>query len=255
MHKSKVFYPFIVVLLCIAVFLFFASMQGWISTIPFINALFAPVQRSMYSTTHTSNENQLVQENRELTKKLVDYKTITQENSALRDQFQTTNIPSKQLVPAHIVGEPGFVTDQIDHIILDKGSRDGIKVGMVVVYKDNALGKIVKVTEGFSQMDVISNTSVSLSAKTIKTSAMGVVKGQGNGTILLDNVVLSQTLQKNDVVVSSGDQDLQGRGYPPNLIIGKITGVQKDPSALFQKANITSLVDITKLIMVFVITK
>lgn len=255
MRKNKAFYPILSILVCISLIFFVLAKQGIFNAIPFINAVMAPLQKGIFTSAQNvtnSTETQLQQENKDLTQKLVQLKRLEQDNAALRDQFQTTQISSQRLLPAHIVGEPGFTVDMIESMIIDKGSNDGIKKGMVVVYKDNLLGKIIKTTGGFSQVAVSSNNTISFSAKTLQTNALGVIKGQGSGAILLDNVVLDQTLKKNDIVVTNGDLDSNGNGYPPDLIVGEITGIQKDPSALFQKANITSLVNITKLSLVFV---
>lgn len=257
MRKNKAFYPIVGILLVISLLFFILAKQGVLRSIPFITVVMAPFQRGFFNTAqhlaNTTSETQLQKENKDLIQKLVQFKRLEQDNAALRDQFQTTKIPSEHLLPAHIVGEPGFVPDMIETIIIDKGSDDGVKEGMVLVYKDNLLGNVTKTTNGFSQVAVISNSAISFSAKTLQTNALGVIKGQGSGDILLDNVVLDQTLKKNDIVVTNGDIDVHGRGYPADLIVGKITGVQKDPSALFQKANISSLVDITKLSLVFVL--
>ncbi|HSW87744.1 MAG TPA: rod shape-determining protein MreC [Candidatus Saccharimonadales bacterium] len=256
MHKTKTFYPFLGILVFISVVLFILSKQGMLQSIPFLNTMMAPLQKGLFSgVQHLKDPNaetQLQQENKKLIQKLAQYKRLEQDNAALRDQFQISKIPTKHLLPVHIVGEPGFVADSIETVIIDKGSQDGVRNGMVIIYKDNLLGKVMRTTNGFSQVAVISNDSISFSAKTLQTNALGVIKGQGSGGLIFDNVLLNQTLKTNDIVVTNGDLDINGNGYPPDLIVGKITGIQKVPSALFQKANITALVDITRLSMVFV---
>ncbi|HZJ18567.1 MAG TPA: rod shape-determining protein MreC, partial [Patescibacteria group bacterium] len=71
----------------------------------------------------------------------------------------------------------------------------------------------------------------------------------------LDNVLLSENLKKGDIILTKGDIDQEENGYPPDLIIGKIISVDKSPSALFQKADVVSLVDLSKLTTVFIIVK
>jgi rod shape-determining protein MreC len=69
------------------------------------------------------------------------------------------------------------------------------------------------------------------------------------------NVVLSEKLEKDDLVRTKGDVDERGQGFPPDLIVGKIISVNKQPSALFQSAEVKSLVDFSRLSTVFVITQ
>jgi cell shape-determining protein MreC len=53
--------------------------------------------------------------------------------------------------------------------------------------------------------------------------------------------------------LTKGDISLQNTGYPPDLTIGKIISVSKNPSDLFQKAEISSLIDFSNLEKVFVV--
>ena len=69
---------------------------------------------------------------------------------------------------------------------------------------------------------------------------------------MIKNVVLSDKLTVSDLVLTKGDIDL-GRGYPPDLIVGKIVSVDKKASSLFQSAQVISLVDITRVPIVFII--
>jgi cell shape-determining protein MreC len=87
----------------------------------------------------------------------------------------------------------------------------------------------------------------------LSTQALGVAKGQGGGGIILDDVVLSDTLQKGDLVLTKGDIDSHGIGIPPDLIVGEITSVSKFPSDLFQKASLKSKIDSSKLNKAFIV--
>ena len=99
------------------------------------------------------------------------------------------------------------------------------------------------------------NPAFSLTAKTLGTQAAGVVKGQGGGEIILDNVLLSNSLEKDDLVVTEGNINLDGSGFPADLVVGKIAAVSKNPSDLFQEAKVQSQLDFTKLGKVFVVTQ
>jgi cell shape-determining protein MreC len=57
------------------------------------------------------------------------------------------------------------------------------------------------------------------------------------------------------LVLTNGDVGLNGSGFPPDLIVGKITSIEKKPSALFQKAEVESFLDFSKITAVFVIIK
>lgn len=194
-------------------------------------------------------------ENIALTKKLIDQNKLIGDNKALRDQFQTQNPKSLSLMEADVIGAPGFIPGISipETLVLDRGENDGVKIGQAVVYEDNLIGKIIKTSAYLSSVVLISNSSSSFTAKTMSTQALGVIEGQGGGEMILGDVVLSDTLQKKDTVLTKGDVNSGGIGIPPDLVVGEIVSVSKFPSDLFQKANLKSKINFSKLTKVFII--
>lgn len=197
----------------------------------------------------------LQEENLALHSQLVHLQQIQQDNIALNDQFQTTTIPSSNLLPARIIGDPQFIpgVSAPETLIIDKGTNDEVAVGDVVVYKNNVVGTISQVAAAASQITVITNKTISFTAKASSTNAQGVLSGQGNGGMVLGNVVLSDSLKIGDTVVTAGSQNISGVGFPPGLIVGKIVSLDKNPSSLYQSASVQSLLSFSKLSIVFII--
>src|SRR5579883_802475 len=111
MRKTNIAYPLIAVLLGISLLFFFLSRQGLFNSVPLVNTMFSPLQKALVTTTQqfsSSSESQLKKENTDVIKQLSDYKKLQQDNAALRDQFQSTKIPSGHLLPSHVVGAPGL---------------------------------------------------------------------------------------------------------------------------------------------------
>ncbi len=219
----------------------------------------SPVQKVFFGIfTHTSENEQtkkIEDENRTLIKQLVDRNSYVSDIQALKDQFQVAFPKSRNLLPAYIVGAPHFIPGVTtpESFIINRGKSDGVLVGQAVIVKDNLLGKIVEVSRHLSRVDVITNASSSLTVKTSKTDAIGVVKGKGNEEMILDNVLLSDELRISDVVVTRGDLDISGTGIPADLIVGKVTSVDKKPSALFQTASIKSILNFSGLSAVYIV--
>lgn len=197
----------------------------------------------------------LKSKNLSLIKRLADENKLSQDNRALRDQFETTNPSSQTLIPASVVGAPGFIpgVSVPENLIIDKGEADKIAIGDAIIYKDNLVGKVTKTTSYLSVVTLISSSSLSFTAKTLQTQTLGVLKGEGGGDMVLDNVLLSDKLITGDIVLTKGDFEDNGQGFPPNLVVGKISSVSKNPSDLFQKAEIKSFIDFSKINMVFVL--
>lgn len=255
MQKNKNFFPVFLILLILALFLFVLSSIGFLNGLSgLVEVLSTPLQKATFGIVHVSKiaDKQkelktLKEENIGLIAQTAKQQELKRENQALRDQFQTTNPSPKKLLPADIVGMTS------DRIVIDKGQVDGLKTGNIVIFKDNLIGKIAKVSAHLSVADFITRDNTSTTAYALKTQAQGVLKG-GN-SLILDNVVLSDKLENGDLVVTKGDIDSQGRGFPPNLVVGKIVSVNKKASSLFQNAEVKSLIDFEKLEMVFVIVQ
>lgn len=190
---------------------------------------------------------QLQQENNQLRLQLEQMQEIQRNNQALDDQFKTTTPAPQSLLPANVVGL------QQNTLFIDRGEKDGVHLGDIVVVKNNLIGTISKITSHISLVKLLTDPTTSFTADTIKTSADGIVGSIDGENVILGNVVLSQKLEINDIVVTKGSLNLQGQGYPPNLVVGKIVSVDKQASSLFQAAKIQSLVNISQLQMVFVI--
>ena len=55
------------------------------------------------------NLEKLQEENIALRKKIIDQSLLQKENNALRDQFKTTYPKPYNLLPASVIGNPGFI--------------------------------------------------------------------------------------------------------------------------------------------------
>lgn len=194
-------------------------------------------------------------ENNHLQILLAKQKELENENQALHDQFSSTGSNPQKLLPATIVSMPGFIPAVVapSDIILNKGSKDGAIVGNAVIFQNNFLGIIDTVTDHFAKVTLVTKNGVSLTVKDSNTNALGVIKGTGS-SLILDTVVLSDVLTIGDSIVTGGTLSISGNGYPEGIVIGRIISVDRDPSALFQKASIQQLLKIERLTTVFILT-
>ena len=263
MQKRTSFTAYFLIFIILSILIFFFSKAPILKPISsFFSSIFSPFESLSYGI-FSNAENFMVStklkalqdENSTLVKRLVDQSKLSQDNKALMDQFQTQNPKSTSLIPANIIGAPSFIpgVSYPENLIIDRGDTDGIRVGDAVLYKDNLIGKVFKTEKYISSVMLITNASSSFTAKTLSSNTLGVIKGQGGGELILDNVLLSDTLQKGDVVLTKGDINEKNVGFPIDLIVGKIASISKSPSDLFQKAEVKSEVDFAKLDRVFVL--
>jgi rod shape-determining protein MreC len=261
--QKRSFVSYFLVFFILSLLVFGAAKTGFLNPFSsFIKDIFSPVQALTHGAfnkvTGFGNNAQIEElkaQNLVLVQKLIDQNKLIGDNKALRDQFQTVSPKSPSLIPADVVGAPGFIPglSTVESLILNRGTNDGVKRGDAVVYENNLVGEVTQATANLSSVTLLTNSASLFTAKTLNTQAQGVVKGQGGGELILDNVVLSDSLKKDDLVLTKGDINAQNSGFPPDLTVGKIISVSKNPSDLFQKADIQPLVNFSKLEKVFVV--
>lgn len=199
-----------------------------------------------FSLLKNAEVSKLKEENLALERKLLDQQKLLSENKALRDQFETASPKSLSLLPAEVIGAPKFLpfVSLPDTFILDKGSRDGVKAGDAVIYKNNLVGVVSKLGGEVSEAVLVISPNFKMTGRTDK-NVLGVIKGQGDETIIFDNVLLSDTLSKNDLVLTAGD-------FPTGLVVGRIISSEKNEAQLFQKGKVESFLDFSLLQTVFI---
>ena len=261
MQKRGKFFSVFIIFFVLAIIIFGLSRTNIFSTpVSLVTSIFSPVQSNFLHFAvgiRSINKSDLKEENLKLVEQVSDYQKLKEQNKSLLDQFQTLNPKSSTLLQADVVGAPSFIPglSSPEYLTINKGLGDNIKVGQAVIFKNNLIGKINKINSNLSQVILITNNKSSFTAQTGgEKSILGVLKGLGSGEMIMDNVLLNETLKNGDLVLTKGDVNLNGEGIPPGLIVGKIISVEKSPSALFQKAQVEGLIDITKLSTVFVIT-
>ena len=103
-------------------------------------------------------------------------------------------------------------------------------------------------------MILVNNKDFSALGKDIFGNAPGVVHGESD-FVLFDKVAITDNLQKNDLVVTFGEINEQGFGIPPDVVVGKITTVNKSENRPFQNAKVESIINYSKLEIVFVVLR
>ena len=258
--RSKISVVF-VVLLILSILLFVLSKTGFLSgpeslfakiASPFQSASFSAF--NFISNSSDSKFKKLENENRELLRKFADQNKLISENKALHDQFETISPKGSTLLPAKIVGAPSFVPGVTDPtiFIINKGTSDRVKVGDAVVVKNILVGKVISASNYFSKVDILTDSSFSLTVKDQRSGANGVVNGDGGRQLIFGNVLQSDDIKASDILVTKGSQDMSGRGIPPDLIIGRIASVEKKPSEIFQKGKVESPLGFSSLAEVFI---
>jgi rod shape-determining protein MreC len=217
-------------------------------TVPPLGSLFAG--RTEMARLKTDND-RLRDTIAELNASLVQLRELELENRRLRDElgYKVEN-PEASIVPANIVGQDPSNLVQV--MIIDKGSQDGLKEGMVVVAPSGLVGRLIRVQGSTSQVLLVSDSRSSIYGVLQRpdTRAAGVVQGQLGGTMIMKYIPQGETVREGDVVVTSG----RGMSFPRGLFVGRISQVRQNDVDMFQEATVEPSVNFPRLETVMVLT-
>ena len=107
-------------------------------------------------------------------------------------------------------------------VYIDLGEEDNIKVNMIAVYGDYLVGKVSKVYDNYSELELITNPNSIVSART-EDDVLGIARGsdEENGLLYFQPSVYEDNLTIDDEIFTSGVSDI----YPEGIKLGKIEKV------------------------------
>jgi len=168
---------------------------------------------------------------------------LEKENAELRKQLAVsakTPVRQREQIPALVLGLSRYLE-------IGAGGNQGIIMGQTVIYGDNLIGRIVKVSNSIAYVQLPRDSESKIAVRA--GSARGLVKGEFNSVIKISQVAQNEEIRTDDLVVTSGE----GGNYFPELVVGKVGKISTDNTGLFKEAEVTPLVDVGQLTMVFVL--
>lgn len=125
-------------------------------------------------------------------------------------------------------------TNQAQTLVIDRGTQEGVKEGMVVLTHRGLIGRVVNLTRHASRVLMITDARSAIDAYIQEGRARLIVVGQNKRTSIVKYLSLDSRVTVGDVVISSG----LGGLYPKGLPIGKISWLERGTDRLFYKAEL-----------------
>ena len=201
-------------------------------------------------------KSELIAENEKLKKdieeiklKLGKFGENEKELQELRGLFNFSQRLKTKLLLATIVGERNLGSART--IVLDRGSKDGIKKDYPVVNQDGIMvGKIFEVKDNSSLVLILLDRRSRIAA-TIQNRdrTIGLLEGGHGLSSSMKFIPQAESVEVGNLIITSGLEETVPRG----LLIGTVESVIKDVREPFQEATIKPLVDFKKLITVAII--
>ncbi|TCK60655.1 rod shape-determining protein MreC [Seleniivibrio woodruffii] len=179
------------------------------------------------------------------------------ENSLLREQVKEHGRIARLLkfkdysdldfVPTTVIGRN--VKGYLKFIVIDRGSRDGIKRQDPVISFNGLVGMVREVYPDSAEVEVVLSPASNVSVMNNRTRTVGMVRGNGHGGMTVDFYDRLDGVKKGDTMVTSG----LGGVYPKGLVVGYVDNVKTAETGLFKIMTISSKVRFEKLENVLVI--
>ena len=160
----------------------------------------------------------------------------------------TTALEEQEFLTADVIAidQSGIARN----IIINRGTRDGVDIGMPVTTDLGLVGRIVDVSANAAQVQLIINENSAVSTRLQTTRAEGSIIGQASGVLRMTFIDLSEEILQGDLVITSG----LGGNFPPDIVVGQVTSTRQFEFELFKEAEVRSLIDFDALEFVLVVT-
>ena len=256
---------FLIVSLIIAVGLIIASQTGLLSRLEDLvsaplNAVSGLFNRAALAITDNINRfgdvQTLQQRIADLEEALALYQTeLVEAREIVSDYGRLANLldyrntaQNQETLTADVIGVD--VGGGLRTIAINRGTRDGIAVGMPVVTGQGLVGRIIQVSANAARVMLITETTSRVSARMQTNRVEGSVVGLASGNLIMELIRLDAPVREGDLVLTSG----LGGNFPPDIVIGQVTSVRPSERGLYQEAQVRSLINFDTLEFVLVVT-
>jgi rod shape-determining protein MreC len=178
---------------------------------------------------------------------IAELEEAARENDELRQLLGITQALDMDLLPVRVISrDPSNLSWEAG---VDAGADEGLAVGMPVVGNAEGagalVGTVVSVTNDTARVRFIVDTRSVVIAVDQASRALGEIRGQPGGQLIMVNVPVTEALAVGDTIVSAGlTFGTEASRYPGGLLIGRIQAVEPDPNALTQTAFVRPALDV-----------
>lgn len=207
-----------------------------------------------------NNLKDVQKENKILKSNIEKIESLEAENNELKDELKKIK---EELNIEHVLTDYTYLNATVvsrnnlfwyNNLTIDKGTKSGIKEGMVVINSTGLIGKVENVSTFTSNVKLITtndtNNKISVSISNGSNKITGLINGYdyNNGLLNVEGISNTETVSVGDMVYTSG----LGGVFPSGILIGKVENITTDvydlakiikvkPSAHFNDINYVTI--------------
>lgn len=154
------------------------------------------------------------------------------ENRRLKDILAMKDKVARSSVAAKVTGLD--LSNWAESLIINKGSKDGMKEDMAVLADGVVIGKVTAVGRASSRVSFISDPEIRVAVVSQRGRASGLMYGIAHGRCIMKFIQKGSDIKVGDTVVTSGTSGV----YPQGFLVGKVLDVKLEFNGMYQFAVI-----------------
>lgn len=169
------------------------------------------------------------------------------ENKRLKNLLDFKESSDYKVIAAKVIGRAPDNWQSV--IIIDRGSRNGIKRGFIAIDFLGLVGRVIEVSGLTSRVMLINDPNLSVSAIDSRSRQEGIVSGTLGNRLIMRYLLNDADVKPDDKIFTSGLTEL----YPKGLLIGTVLSVDEEFSGLGRYAIIKPAVNLSSIEEVLII--
>jgi rod shape-determining protein MreC len=181
-----------------------------------------------------------------LRERLAELEDIKRRNERLRELLEFREQSGFEKIFSESIGAEVIGRNPLNWyhtLVIDRGRRDGVEAGMVVVGLGGVVGRIVEIGDSASRVMLILDKESRVSAVIERTGEHGIVAGRGDGVLEIIYLSDKSEIKSGDVVRTSG----LGGIFPKGLTIGAVSKLLEQDYGLTLAAEVQPGADFSRL--------
>ena len=186
------------------------------------------------------------EENRQL-------RLLGHENERLRQLLELRTRIGGDAVSAQVIGKDTSEYFRVVRLVVDRGERDRVRVGMSVVSSEGLVGQVSRLTGHRADVRLTVDQQSAVDIIIPRTGTRGMLRGTGERTRYAARI---EYLERTDEIRVGDDVYTSGLGhrFPASILVGRVTEVRRREFGLYQQAEVTPSVDFSALEEVLILT-
>lgn len=273
--NKKIIITIIIISLVLTIILVTNKKKNMFGVEKYIGGVFTPIEKGISGaknflkekTKFLDNKEEILSKNEKLEKENLKLKNeniemgkIIGKKDYLRDEYELSKNSKYNFIPAKVIAKES--ENWFERFKVDKGKKDGVKVGDNVilgsqtkdkdkdVIEEGLVGRVTEVGNTWSKVTAIIDPKNNISFNAVNTRDSGILKGNTKGKLegyMLDH---KSKIKKGTKLVSTGVSGV----YKEGIYIGEVTKVVRNKGDLKVSVEVDPSINFSKIYDIFIIT-